>query len=194
MTEPVVCLVTRGDVELAPILDELDPFPVCIYDNGRENLDLSVFGRYAAVERAAATGAELVYVQDDDCLLDLGAVVQLIDLWEPGHLVANMPQPFRHDFYDGHCLVGFGAVFEPALAEQAFARFYDELADEAQSIGGGDWFLRTCDIVFTSLVPRILADVPYRNLEHATGPARMYRQPQHVGERKRMLELVQAIA
>ena len=101
-----------------------------------------------------------------------------------------MPPAFRHDFYDDHCLVGFGAVFERKLARDAFRRFW--AGRDSRDVDWG-WFSRTCDIVFTGRVPRILADVPYRNLPWATDDSRMYRQPEHVGERKRMLELVRSI-
>ena len=181
------CLVTRGDHDLAEIHAELWPMETVVYDNSTEP-DVAVWGRYRAAEQAKQ--AELVYVQDDDCVLGFDAIRELVDAWQPGHLVANQPAAFRHDFYDGHCLVGFGAVFERKLARDAFRRFWK--GRDARTVDWG-WFSRTCDIAFTGLVPRILADVPYRNLPWATDETRMYRQPEHVGERKRMLELVKAI-
>ena len=56
----------------------------------------------------------------------------------------------------------------------------------------GEHFRRTCDIVLTALTPRVLVDVPKENLPWAEGEERMYRQPEHVGERKRMLDTVMA--
>jgi hypothetical protein len=183
-----VCLVTRGDVDLAPILESFRPFGayrIVVWDNSVE-VDLAVLGRYAAASRAET---ELVYVQDDDVVLPVESIMELFKAWRPGHLVANMPERFRHDFYVDHCLVGFGAVFERSLIEAAFGRVLRHR--------GGDnwdtWFHRTCDVAFTGQVSRILVDVPYVELDYASAPGRMWKQPEHVGERQRMLDLVRSL-
>jgi hypothetical protein len=183
-------LVTRGDHDLTEILESLPvEWPIELWDNSVER-DLGVWGRYQAAQRPARG---LVYVQDDDCVLEPESIAALVEAWRPGVLVANMPERFRHDFYSGHCLVGFGAVFEPQLVSDAFARFW--LGCSGREPVRPEEFRRTCDIAFTGLVPeRVLLDVPYRDLPWATDDSRMYRQPTHVGERKRMLELVHAIA
>lgn len=167
--------------------------------------DMSVYGRYAAIEHASH---ELIYVQDDDVIVsDPQAIV---NAWSVTALapapfgrtdlvVCNMPQEFRHDGYVDHALVGFGAVFHRDLPERAFAR----LGNTRGSLRIGpidtglpmpltqeerEWFHRTCDIPFTYFSPRVIVDVPRTNLEHAYADDRMYRQPEHVGERQRMLD------
>lgn len=186
--EFTACLVTRGDVDLQPILDVLGQLPcfIVIWDNSRKDYDWSVLGRYRAA-RMAPTG--LVYVQDDDCVLPPESIRALLAAWEPGALVSNMPAAFRHDFYEHHALVGFGAVFDRDLPDEALTRF-TTMTGAAIS---PEMLARTSDIVVTGLSRRILLDVPYENLPWATGDDRMYRQPNHVGERKRMLELVRSI-
>jgi hypothetical protein len=209
-------IVTRADVDFSEILTSLLSVAdeVLIWDNSGEvkvliehpqirwlnygGPDLAVYGRYAAIAEAKH---DLILVQDDDCVMSDPA--HLILAWNatrrardlasgeettPDWLVANMPQPFRHDFYSDHCLVGFGAAFHRDLPLRAFKRFWD---------GGGTatdgWFHRTCDVVFTALTPRVLVDVPYENLPWADGPDRLYRQREHVAERTRMLELVRKV-
>lgn len=120
-------------------------------------------------------------------------------------VVCNMPQPFRHDFYSDHALVGFGAVFHRDAPKRAFDHFGNILPLLGLTNYGWwlppgherddppDKFLRTCDVVFTALTPRTLVDVPYRNLPWATADDRMYRQPEHVGERSRMLALALSV-
>lgn len=165
--------------------------------------DLAVFGRYAAIEHSSG---DLIYVQDDDCVVEdpqaivewwqrasvatMGAFVQD----DRDFLVANMPPQFRHDFYADHSLVGFGACFHRDLPGRAFTRFaLSSHANGALAWGTDglttDLFDRTCDVVFTALTPRVLVDVPYRDLPWASDPDRMWKQPEHVGERARMLEL-----
>lgn len=211
-------LLTRGDVDLAPICRNLNVFDeVVIWNNNplnnhapelaaraeraanvadvvwanTENRDLLVYGRYAALR---ACRNPIAYVQDDDCVLDSDAIAALVDLYQPGHVVCNMPQPFRAH-YDDSALVGFGAVFDVGLPALAFSRLalkWMGLEDPGDS-GAGGWFLRCCDVPFTVLTPRILADVAYSNLPYATDDTRMYRQPDHVGERARMLQLAREV-
>ena len=190
MHRVTAAIVTRGDVDLSPILDSFpDSWHVEIWNNA-DGRDLAVWGRYVAARRP---NGGLVYVQDDDCVLPASSLEAIVDAHRPGRLVSNMPEPFRHDFYVGHCLVGFGAVFEPALVDEAFARFWRGTATYAVTIETG-WFRRTCDIAFTGMVDSpILVDLPYRNLPWATDETRMYRQPDHVGERKRMIQTVARI-
>jgi hypothetical protein len=121
----------------------------------------------------------------------------LLAAYKSEHLVANMPQRFRDTgFYDDHCLLGFGAIFHrdmPAIALGKFARYFgtDNVVAAVDQDSG--FLHRTCDVVFTSLTPRILLDLPYRDLPWATDASRMYRQPDHVGERARMLELCRQV-
>jgi hypothetical protein len=227
-------IVTRGDHDLGEILDSLpDKWEVVIWDNGARRIsirkrdyplpvhldtvieefwdgqrvrDLSVYGRYAAIEYATH---DLIYVQDDDVIVsDPQAIVNAYtakcgwalddmppkQLWFEG-VVCNMPPEFRHDFYEEHALVGFGACFHrdaPKKAHGKFARAFGVqptgLPDDQPSL------LRTCDIVFTALTPRVLVDVSYERLPWDSDPNRMWKQADHTKERTRMLELVKQVA
>lgn len=185
------CLVTRGDVDLNPILDSFAQAhcfkDVAIWDNSKRD-DLAVYGRYAAI---AETSGDLIFTQDDDCVLPASSIKHLTTLLPVAgdqFLVANMPQPFRHDFYSDHALVGFGACFHRDLPWLAF-----EQLDISEAGGFGEWFRRTCDVVFTALTPRVLVDVPYENLPWASDDSRMWKQNGHIEERTRMLELVRQV-
>jgi hypothetical protein len=189
-------IVTRGDCDLSEILDSLPrDWQKVIYDNSRREHDLSVYGRYAAIEECEH---ETIFVQDDDCVLAPESLELLrMTTDHPGAVIANMPQRFRDTgFYDDHCLLGFGAIFHrdmPAIALGKFARYFgtDNVVAAVDQDSG--FLHRTCDVVFTSLTPRILLDLPYRDLPWATDASRMYRQPDHVGERARMLELCRQV-
>lgn len=199
-------IVTRGNVPMAPVIESIPhEWQVLVWDNGEkacrewtrdhsmwvpsfrwDAADLSVYGRYAAIEYASH---DLIYVQDDDVIVsDPQAIV---NAWSVTALapapfgrtdlvVCNMPQEFRHDGYVDHALVGFGAAFHRDVPERAFAR----LATQEER----EWFHRTCDIPFTYFSPRVIVDVPRTNLDCAYADDRMYRQPEHVGERQRMLD------
>ena len=197
-------IVTRGDQDLSPVLDSLpEEWEQVVWDNSEEGNDLSVYGRYAAIER---TDAEVIYVQDDDCIVsDPWAIVgewELVRRFNveryPGlpydqHVVCNMPQEFRHDFYEEHALVGFGAAFHRDAPRRALVRFSQHFPDP-HALGTSDFFHRTCDIVFTGLTPRVLVDVPKTDLPWAHHETRMWKQPGHQAERVRVLDLVRQLA
>lgn len=226
-------IVTRGDVDLEPVLSSLPKeWELLVWSNnenpylnlGRDNThavvvggkDLAVYGRYAAIEYARN---DLIYVQDDDCVVsDPAAFPKLWELagsypWdgrtdEPwgsdprdtlDHVVCNMPTEFRHEFYSDHALVGFGACFHRDAPARAFAKMFAPAPKEIQGregdfmARGSPEFARTCDIVFTGLTPRVLVDIPKQNLWWAEDESRMYRQPEHVAERARTLELVKKV-
>lgn len=205
-------IVTRGDVDVEPILEDLpEHWEALLWDNGGrlsrwgtpqgdvediEVPDLSVYGRYAAIEYASH---DLIYVQDDDCVVsDPRAIVSTwYDNWVglPGtehmHMICNMPPEFRHGFYEEHALVGFGAAFHRDAPARAFERFQMHeygLTFPLTKPTEVSWFHRTCDVLFTALTPRVLVDVPKTNLPWAEDDNRMYRQREHQAERGRMLE------
>lgn len=199
-------VVTRGDVDLSPIFDSFSDYgfkqgEVLVWNNSIMK-DLSVYGRYAAIERSSA---EIIYVQDDDVVLPPESIEAILDMWMAANqevgsavwgsdqqtsVVCNMPQEFRHDFYKDHALVGFGAAFHRDAPKRAFADFDSHYPPWTNQTS---FFHRTCDIVFTGLTHRILVDVPKENLPWAEAPDRMWMQPEHQAERARMLELVKEV-
>lgn len=200
-------IVTRGDVDITPILASFpNSWERIIWNNGNgmgtwkgngnesadrgffETTDLAVYGRYTAIKHATNP---LCYVQDDDCIVsDPERIVWESDSGgsEYGRLVCNMPPEFR-PHYDGHALVGFGACFHRDLPKMAFQKVSLLPFESVNTKDIDERFLRTCDVVFTALTPFTMVDVPVENLPWATGLDRMYRQKEHLGERQQMLKL-----
>ncbi len=165
------CLVTRGDVDMTDILASIAEAgirDVQIWNNAIAG-NVRVYGRYLAIERATYP---VVYVQDDDCVLPAESIAALIAAYEPGKIVANMPEEHRSKYSDS-CLIGFGAVFDKGLPAAAFERMNP-----------------TCyrpDVVFTALTPMVWLDVPFTHLPWAFGGDRMYRQREHTQQRTQTL-------
>ena len=213
MDSVTAIVVTRGDVDMQPVLDSLPvEWEVLVWDNGEKacyrepppnrywnGADLSVYGRYAAIEYASH---DLIYVQDDDVIVsDPQAIVdawlrysEVVENDDPNddpceHVVANMPEEFRPHYPDS-ALVGFGACFHRSLPETVFDRW--------RLAGADNWvdaptFRRCCDVVLTTLAPRVLVDVPKENREMASDPNRMWKQPGHVSERATVLNLARSV-
>jgi hypothetical protein len=171
--EVSAAVVTRGDVPLEDILSSLAGFgEIVVWDNS-QGTDLGVYGRYQGVAQARFP---VVYVQDDDCLIDAAAVVAA---YEPGRLVANMPQSRWPDYPDS-TLVGWGAVFDRDLPQRAFDLYRQHHPD-------GWAFQRCADVIFSALTPRTVIDVGFQHLPWAERPGRMFKEPDHKPVRDLML-------
>lgn len=164
------------DVVVQSLPSEWD---VIVWNNAEAVADLAVYGRYAAI-KAATT--DIVYVQDDDCVLAYESFDALAAAYEPGKIAANMPERFR-PYYPDSCLIGFGAIFDKELPDRAFSRLPSVPND----------YLRTCDVYFTALTERVIIDVPYQDREFASAPNRMWKQGDHVGSRNAALERARAL-
>ncbi len=174
-------LVTKGDVDLSPILEGLPFEDVVIWDNSKRECDLKVYGRYAAISEAKHS---VIYTQDDDCVVDAEGVVSA---YEPGYLVCNMPPAKRREYEvlaPEIALVGWGACFDRD-ALHAFARYRNQYELD-------ELFYRECDRVFTALNPQKQIDVPFSHLSHA-GIGRMGNEPRHLNDlaeiRRRILSV-----
>jgi len=157
-----------------------------------------VYGRFVGVQRASHS---ICFVQDDDCVIEQPQ--ELVDAWVdassleehngiefPAHVVCNMPANFRHSFYQEHALIGFGGVFHKHTPDAVFRRLLGPHGHMTRLLNNE--FLKCCDIAFTALSPRVLVDVPYRDLAWASAPNRMWTQPDHRSGRAEFLRRVLA--
>jgi hypothetical protein len=112
-------LVTRGDVEMTPILDSLPFAETVVWDNSIRTVDYGVFGRYIAIAEATRP---LIYFADDDCIVTCHE--ELLAAWEPGYVVGNaFDDPERLKKYEGTTLLGWGSLFEADLPWKAFLEY-----------------------------------------------------------------------
>jgi len=155
-------LVTRGNVDLAPILETL-PYEVVVWDNSRRPADLAAFGRYVAIQE---TRKRVVYFQDDDCLVTCHD--QLLAEYEPGKIVANMPA-HRKDYTDT-VLIGWGSLFDRELPAHAFARWGRHYPSS-----GMDFWRIGADFVFPMLTPWKRVDLGFEHLPYASANDRTWR-------------------
>jgi len=178
LARDVACVIpTRGNVDMHPVRKTVRQMgEVVVWDNSLL-FDYRVYARYAAIHQ---TTASVIVTQDDDALLPRRSWRALLEAYEPGKVVCNVPDKFRQRYTDSG-MVGFGAIFDRDLPALAFSRYVAE---------GGDmthWeFLRECDIVFTMLTPIVMLDLPYVDREFANDEDRLWRQPGHFEGRDSM--------
>lgn len=159
------CLVTRGDVDLDPILATFPDYADVIVW-GPDRTELYVMGRYAAMAEAET---RVVYTQDDDCLFRHHA--QLLEEYEPGRIVSTYGHGDTPAGYDDMCLVHGGAIMDRMLPFRAF-ELYNDLWPQDEG------FLREADMINGTISPHRHVSLPYEiRMEVATRPNRMCNQP-----------------
>jgi hypothetical protein len=158
------CLITRGDVDLDPILETLPYKHVRIW--GPDQPEMHVFGRYVAMFEAKTP---VVYTQDDDCIFRDHE--ELLARYEPGRIVANYGHGDNPDGYDDMALVHGGALMDADLPARAFSRYLQRYPlDEG--------FLREADMINGTISPHTHTDLEFEiRMEIATRPNRMCNQP-----------------
>ena len=144
-SEVTACLVTRGNVDIRPILDSLIFYKVIVWDNSKRDFDAATYGRYMAAEEA---DTELVYFQDDDVILSPEGQQELLDQWQPGEFLVSMEDKKHRTEFSHIYWCGQGAITERRLYREAFDRwgkFYSKNEPGFHTQG--------CDIVFPVLTP-----------------------------------------
>jgi hypothetical protein len=111
------CLVTRGDVDLQPILDSLIFDKVIVWDNSISP-DWKVAGRYMVALEAET---RLVYWQDDDTIVPQETQEGLLRDYFGEACLANWGHGENPDGYDDLPLVCGGAIADKRAAWEAIA-------------------------------------------------------------------------
>jgi hypothetical protein len=144
-------VVTRGDVDLAPIVETIPAdYDLVVWNNSERPFDARIFGRYLAALEARG---DVVYFQDDDIIFTEHAALR--EAWEPGVLVANMDDAWiRAGGYEDVRLLGAGSLAEPYVLWDAISSYLSVFPlDEA--------FLYEVDFVVGVLAPSVRVDLGY---------------------------------
>lgn len=182
MKDLVAVVVSRMDKPLGRVVDSMAPFV--------EDL-IIVRGKDGVVERwdrALTAGHDgtrnqdaLVYVQDDDAVVDVEAFLRVAAMDAClGKVVCNMPADRRAEYPDGIALVGWGALMSKRAIDKAFRRYWTFATVKGLQAIWNDSVLRSeADRIMTGLSDLALVDVPFEHLEHAHGNDRMGRRANH---------------
>ena len=170
-TDITACIVTRGNVDLAPIIDSLIFERVIVWDNSTRPFDVKTYGRSLAADEA---DTDLVYFQDDDVIVPAQAQEQLVERHQNGVLISNMEDTRNRREFPELTWVGWGAITDRDLYRQAFRRWQQSGGQTTTS----DFRLVGCDIVFSILNPDSRrVDLGFSHLDYALDEDRAYRTP-----------------
>lgn len=126
----------------------------------------SVYERYKLAEQAKN---EIIYVQDDDALVNYQNLFKHFD----GRLTNSITEGFKN-YYEplGCTLVGWGCYFPKSML-LAFYKYIDRY-------GGDNHLLREADRIFTYLnKPFNTILMPHEDLKNSSDENSMYREPEH---------------
>lgn len=176
-------IVTRGDVDLQPILDTIPFEDVVIWDNSVEE-DFKTYGRWKAVER---TIHPVTFFQDDDILFHRHE--ELLESFELGRITTNMPSPWwENGSFEFQQLAQFGggSYVQRGLCEPAFNRYLAEWPED-------ELFHTLCDLVAGMLTPFHRVDLGFEILPSASWPGRISTAPGNAARRNEMTRRLLAI-
>ena len=173
-------LVTRGDIDLQPVLDSLIFENVVVYDNSAEP-DEKTYGRVLAALRAET---DIVYSQDDDILHSPENQRALVKAYEPGHMVGCMWDEWSagakkqgiEDGYDDLVFPGSGTITHRDVWTKAVDAY---LADYPQD----DFFRLWSDTLIGVIAPTLQLDLRFEELPHADNKNRMSWLPNAVADK-----------
>lgn len=158
-SEVSACLVAREPID-PQIMKTLEGFGEVIVGDGSRG----PYGRFEAVKQARF---DIIYSQDDDCVVD---IPELMAQWD-GHFVSNMKANRVAEYPGQITLTGWGCMFRKELISV--------LDKYTEKWGFDALFLRECDRVFPGLNTHKNVFVDVENLPNATASNRLSCDPRH---------------
>ena len=161
------CLITRGDVDMEPILATLPYDEVLIWDGTVERDEHpGTFGRYELMREAKH---DVIYTQDDDCLFRHHD--QLQQEWHAGEITAVYGHGDNPDGLEDVALVHGGALIDRDACLLSFVEYLEHWPRD-------EGFYREADMISGTLTPSRQLAIPYQiRMEIASRPNRMAHQP-----------------
>ena len=176
-SECTAVIVTRGDVDMKPVLESCEKAgfaSIVVCDNAlRMAQGKPDLGPYGQLEAARTQDMKVVYFQDDDVIVSEPSAV--VTAWKPGGIVCNVPQEYRKNYATApDTLMGFGSVLEVRLILRTLKKYFDAGFKDDKI------FLREPGRLLTILNPVEMVDVPITHLPWAHAENRLFRQPDHM--------------
>jgi hypothetical protein len=180
-------LVTRGNVDLSPVLDSLIFEDVVVWSNNgsvgdpRPHVrwcatgDEMTYGRALAV---ACAKHDVIYSQDDDVIHTPEDQARIVSEYRPGVLTGCMWPEWSDaaaaqgipDGYSDLVFAGSGSVYDFDVPANAIARYREEFLMD-------DFFRLWCDTIVGVIAPTRQLDIRFEALPTADDDYRMANQP-----------------
>jgi hypothetical protein len=170
-------IITKGNVDLTPVLDSLIFDDVVVWDNSVDG-DQKTFARALAVKRAKH---RVIYSQDDDIVHTEYNQRSILHEYQRGVLTGCMWEEWSdgareqgiEDGYDDLVFAGSGSVYDSDIPAAAALRYLAHYPFD-------EFFLLWADTIIGILAPTRQLDIRFESLEHAEAPDRMCNLPNAV--------------
>ncbi len=170
-------LVTKGDIDLTPVLDSLVFGDVVVWDNSVERNEMT-YGRVLAAHRARNS---VVYSQDDDIVHSPENQMRILAAYEPGILTGCMWPEWSagareqgiENGYDDLVFPGSGSISDWSQWDFAVERYLERYPMD-------DFFRLWSDTIIGVICPTQQIDVRFDVLPYAEDDDRMANLPNAV--------------
>lgn len=167
-------LVTRGDVDLAPVLESLIFPEVIVWDNSVEENEMT-FGRIRGSLRASNS---VIYSQDDDLIHTADSQRAILEAYEPGVLTGCMWQEWNDGAHRQGIPNGYDDLVFPGSGSISDRTVLLDAADEyVLAFQADDFFRLWCDTIVGVIAPTKQIDVRFEALPCAEDDNRMTNLP-----------------
>lgn len=152
-------IVTRGNVDLTPVLDSLIFENVCVWDNSKADQDQMTYGRVLAAQQALNP---IVYSQDDDIVHSPEQQEQIVAAYSPGVLTGCMWPEWSdgarrqgiENGYDDLVFPGSGSVSDRDLWADCLDEYLTEYPQD-------DFFRLWSDTIIGIIAPTRQLDIRF---------------------------------
>ena len=171
-------IVTRGDIDLGPVLDSLIFDDIVVWDNSREQRDQMTYGRVLAVCRAKH---EVIYSQDDDLIHSHDNQTRIVASYDEEFMVGCMWSEWSdgarrqgiENGYDDLVFPGSGSISHRDTWLDAVDDYLDQYPED-------DFFRLWSDTLIGVIAPTRQLDLRFTTLPAAKNGCRMANLPDAV--------------
>jgi hypothetical protein len=171
-------IVTRGDIDLSPVLDSLIFDDIVVWDNSREQRDEMTYGRVLAVRRAKH---EVIYSQDDDLIHSHENQARIVASYDEEFMVGCMWSEWSdgarrqgiENGYDDLVFPGSGSISHRDTWLDAVDAYLDQYPED-------DFFRLWSDTLIGVIAPTRQLDLRFTTLPAAKNGRRMANLPDAV--------------
>ncbi len=170
-------VITRGDVDLTPVLESLIFDDVVVWDNSVRENEMT----HARIVATNFTRHQFIYSQDDDIIHTPDNQRRIVEAFEPGTIVGCMWPEWSQgakdqgipNGYDDLVFPGSGSVYHRAVPIMAASKYLDWFPED-------DFFRLWCDTIVGTIAPSKQLDIRFEALPCAEDDNRMCNLPDAV--------------
>lgn len=184
-------IVTKGDIDLAPVIDSLIFDDVVVWNNAVEE-DMKTYGRFLAAMRAEHP---IVYSQDDDIVHTPEHQAEIVAAYQPGILTGCMWPEWSNGAREQGIENGYDDLVFPGSGSVADLSVWAAALDAYLRVWTSDDFFKLwSDTIIGVIAPTVQLDIRFDALPWAEDDDRMCNLPDAVAQKTEAIRRARDIA